>query len=62
MVQWLTICLPMQGTWVQSLVQEDPPCCGAIMPVCHNYHSLQALEPMLCNKISHGNEKPEHHS
>ena len=22
-VQWLRIHLPMQGTWVQSLVQED---------------------------------------
>ena len=28
-VQWLRICLPMQGTLVQSLVQEDPPCRGA---------------------------------
>ena len=24
MVQWLRICLPMQRTWVCSLVQEDP--------------------------------------
>ena len=23
--QWETICLPVQGTWVQFLVQEDPP-------------------------------------
>ena len=23
-VQWLRICLPVQGTWVQSLVLEDP--------------------------------------
>ena len=22
--QWLRICLPMQGTWVQALVPEDP--------------------------------------
>ena len=22
--QWLRICLPLQGTWVQSLVWEDP--------------------------------------
>ena len=21
----------------QSLVQEDPTCCGATMPMCHNY-------------------------
>ena len=24
--QWLRICLPVQGKWVQSLVQEDPTC------------------------------------
>ena len=24
--QWLRIHLPMQGTWVQALVQEDPTC------------------------------------
>ena len=36
-VQWLRICLPMQGTWVRSLVQEDPTCCGATKPVRHNY-------------------------
>ena len=23
-VQWLRVFLPMQGTWLQSLVQEDP--------------------------------------
>ena len=37
MVQWLRICLPMQGTQVQALVQEDPTCHGAATPVCHNY-------------------------
>ena len=35
--QWLRIRLPMQGTRVQALVQEDPTCCGATKPVCHNY-------------------------
>ena len=35
--QWLRICLPMQGTRVQSLVREDPACCGATKSVCHNY-------------------------
>ena len=35
--QWLRIRLPMQGTWVQSLVREDPTCRGAAKPVCHNY-------------------------
>ena len=35
--QWLRICLPMQGTLVQSLAREDPTCCGAAKPMCHNY-------------------------
>ena len=33
-VQWLRICLPMQGTWVESLVQEL------------RYHMLGATKPM----------------
>ena len=36
-VEWLRICLPVQGTRVQSLVWEDPACHGAAKPVCHNY-------------------------
>ena len=35
-VQWLRICLPMQGTWVPALVQEDPTCRRATKPMCHN--------------------------
>ncbi|KAJ8775921.1 hypothetical protein J1605_015984 [Eschrichtius robustus] len=35
--QWLRIRLPMQGTQVQSLVQEDTTCRGATKPVQHNY-------------------------
>ena len=35
--QWLRIRLPMQGTWVQALVWDDPTCRGATKPVCHNY-------------------------
>ena len=36
-VQWLRIHLPMQGTRVRALVQEDPMCYGATKPVHHNY-------------------------
>ena len=36
-VQWLRICLPMQGTQVRALVWEDPTCRGATRPVSHNY-------------------------
>ena len=35
--QWLRIFLPMQGTRVQALVQEDPTRHRATKPVCHNY-------------------------
>ena len=37
LTQWLTICLPIQGTRVRALVQEDPKCRGATKPVSHNY-------------------------
>ena len=35
--QWLRIRLPMQGTRVRSLIQEDPTCRVATKPVRHNY-------------------------
>ena len=35
-VQWLRICLLMQGTRVRALVWEDPTCHGAAGPVSHN--------------------------
>ena len=35
-IQWLRICLPMQGTWVPSLVQEDFTCHRAARPLHHN--------------------------
>ena len=64
--QQLRICLPMQKTRVQSLVQEDSTCRGATKPqwatitksTHHNYWSTHALEPVLCNKGSHHDEKP----
>ena len=31
-MQWLKIHLPVQGTWVRALVQEDPTCRGATKP------------------------------
>ena len=36
-VQWLRIHLPMQGTWVPSLVQEDPTYLGATKIMPSNY-------------------------
>ena len=35
--QWLRIRLPVQGTWVRSLVQENHTHCRAPKPMCHNY-------------------------
>ena len=35
--QCLRIRLPMQGTRVRALVQEDPTCRGATKPMRHNY-------------------------
>ena len=58
-VQWLRVCLLMQGTWVWSLVQEDSTCCGATKPLHHN-HWACALEPTHHSKRSHHSEKPTH--
>ena len=41
-VQWLRICLAMQGTPVQSLAWGDPTCHAATKPVLHNYLILCA--------------------
>ena len=51
-VQWLRIHLPVQGTWVWSLVREDPTCRGATKPVRHNYWAC-ALEPASHNYWAH---------
>ena len=47
-VQWLRIYLEMQGTPVQSLVQEDPTCCGTTKPKGHHYwaHAPQQEKPL----------------
>ena len=71
---WVSVCLPMQGTWVRSLVWEDPTsrkqqslCAAAIEPTSYNHqaHTLQLpkcgrREPALCRKRSYFNEKPAH--
>ena len=60
---WLKerIRLPMQETWVQSLIWEDPTCHGAIKPMCHNYWAC-ALEPESWKYWAHVLQllKPEH--
>ena len=39
MVQWLRICLPMQGTRIQPLVWEELMCHGVRKPVYHDYRA-----------------------
>ena len=36
-IQCIGIYLPMQGTWVQSVVPVDPMCLRATKPMSHNY-------------------------
>ena len=48
-VQWLRICLSMQGTLVWSLLKENSTCLGATKPMCHNYRA-HTLEPTLCTR------------
>ena len=55
-IQWLTICLPMQETRVQSLMWGDSTCQGATKPVCRNYWAC-ALEPR-----NHGAWVPRAHA
>ena len=50
--QWLRIRLPMQGTWVWSLAQEDATCHVATKPVHHNYWAC-VLEPANDNYWAH---------
>ena len=61
--QWLRIRLPTQGTWVRSLVREDPTRHGATKPVCHNYwacalgpasHNYWARAPQLLSPCALG--------
>ena len=42
LAQGLRVCLPMLGTWVQSLVWEDSTCCGAAKPSRGHEGSLSA--------------------
>ena len=49
-VQWLRIHLPVQGTWVQSLVQEDAICHGQLSlttePTLPRAHAPQQQKPL----------------
>ena len=49
LVQALKIRLPMQGTWVPSLVQEDPTCLTATKPMsCKHWACVPQRKQSLC--------------
>ena len=60
--QWMRIRLPMQETWIPSLVWKDPICLGAAKPACHSYWGClrQLPKPVHRNKRSHHSEKLTH--
>ena len=70
--QWMQMHLSMQGTRIWFLVWEDSTCYRATKPEYHSYRACtveptshnswdpRALEPVLCNKRNHCNEKPAH--
>ena len=49
--QWIRICLPMQGSPVQFLIQEYPTSRGATKPVRHNYWALAPRARALQQKL-----------
>ena len=60
--------LPLQGTWVPPLVQEDFTCGGskpiptATEPTGRKYRSPCSLKLILHNKSNHHSEKPSYGS
>ena len=56
MVWWIRICLPTQGTQVQSLGWEDPTSRGATEPIHHN-HGACVPRAYAQNKTSQHDEK-----
>ena len=57
--QWLRIHLPMEGTQVQALVQEDPTCHGATKPCDTTTEpALLARKPQLLKPTSHNYWSP----
>ena len=58
-VQWLIIRLPMQGTQVPSVVQEDPICHGANRPMCHNSRASAHQSPSSTAKAATRMRSPD---
>ena len=49
----------LQGNSAHALQLRNPK---STEPAYHNYRSIRALVPKLCNERSHGNGKPMHHN
>ena len=69
--QWIRISLPVQESWVRSLIWEDPTCCRGTCPqhlnLCSRAQEPRLLEskhprPVLLNQRNHHNEKHGHHN
>ena len=58
-VQWLRICLPMQGTRVRALVWEIPHAAEQLGP-CVTTAEPARLEPVLHDKRGRDSERPAH--
>ena len=56
-VQWLRICLSMQGTQGGSLVQEDATCLRSTKP-----HALQLLRQSVSESVPHEKPPPRAHA
>ena len=57
--QWLRILLPVQGTWVRTLVQEDPTCCRATKPA-RRERLLHHRRSSRDEQRPHGNQSSPH--
>ena len=70
MAQWLGICLPVQGTWVWYLAQENPICHRATQPMFRNYWDCAPQQRLLQSEActaqwrvaptSHNKRNPRH--
>ena len=59
-VEWIGICLPLQGTQVWSLIWKDFTCHGQLKPTCHSDWACTLKPVSSTNKRSHRNEEPAH--
>ena len=58
-VQWIGTHLPMQRTWVQTLVQEDFICHRAAKPICHTTEPrLQSPQATTTEPVCHNSWSP----